>query len=192
MPKMSRVETAFCQSAAWGHFTGAVVLPWALQGHELHGDVLELGAGSGANAAALVQQAPGIRLTATDVDEDMVAHARSRFSSPGLRVEQADATALPFENSSFDFVLSFLMLHHVRNWQGAIMEAARVLRTGGMLIGYDLTASPVAKLVHVVDRSPHRLVQPVELTAAVRQADLNISLRTGLVHQVMRFRARKR
>lgn len=192
MPKMSRIETALCRSASWRHFTGSVVLPWALQGHDIRGDVLELGAGSGAMAAALLQRAPGIRLTITDLDEGMVASARGRFPSPAPKVEQADATALPFESASFDFVLSFLMLHHVLNWQAAIAEAARVLRPGGMLIGYDLTASPAAKLIHLVDRSPHRLAQPSELTATARQVGLDISVRTGLVHQAMRFRARKR
>ncbi|SDH47449.1 Methyltransferase domain-containing protein [Arthrobacter subterraneus] len=191
MPKMSRIETAFCRSASWHHFTGSVVLPWALQGRGISGDVLELGAGSGAMAAALLQQTPGIRLTVTDLDEGMLAKARGRLPRPGPKVQQADATALPFQSASFDFVLSFLMLHHVLNWQAAIAEAARVLRPGGMLIGYDLTASPAAKLIHLVDRSPHRLVQPAELTATARLASLDISVRTGLMRQVMRFRARK-
>ncbi|NMR31952.1 class I SAM-dependent methyltransferase [Crystallibacter degradans] len=191
MPKMSRIETAFCCSTSWRRFTGSVVLPWALQGNDISGDVLELGAGSGAMAAALLQRAPGIRLTVTDLDEGMLANARGRFPRPGPKVQQADATALPFQSGSFDFVLSFLMLHHVLNWQAAVAEAARVLRPGGMLIGYDLTASQAAKLIHLVDRSPHRLVQPADLTATARLAGLDISVRTGLMRQVMRFRARK-
>tara|TARA_R110002124_G_scaffold117983_4_gene275158 strand:+ start:28646 stop:29221 length:576 start_codon:yes stop_codon:yes gene_type:complete len=191
MPKMSRIETAFCRSSAWGHFAGSVILPWALQGHDLSGDVLELGAGSGAAAAALLQRAPGIRLTVTDVDEGMVASARGRLARPGPQVEQADATALPFESASFDFVLSFLMLHHVLNWQAAIAEAARVLRPGGLLLGYDLTASPTAKLIHLIDRSPHRLLRPAELTVTARMEGLDMAVRTGLLHQVMRFHARK-
>lgn len=188
---MSRIETAFCRSSAWGRFAGSVILPWALQGHDLSGDVLELGAGSGASATALLQRSPGIRLTVTDIDERMVARARSRLPHPGIQVEQADATALPFDSASFDFVLSFLMLHHVVNWQAAIAETARVLRPGGLLLGYDLTASPTAKLIHLLDRSPHRLLQPAELTVTAQMEGLDVAVRTGLVHQVMRFRGRK-
>lgn len=191
MPRMSRIETAFCRSSAWGRFAGAVILPWALQGHDPSGDVLELGAGSGATAAALLQRSPGIRLTVTDIDERMVARARGRLPHPSTQVVQADATALPFDSASFDFVLSFLMLHHVVIWQAAIAEAARVLRPGGLLLGYDLTASPTAKLIHLVDRSPHRLLQPAELIVAARMEGLDLAVRTGLVHQVMRFRGRK-
>lgn len=136
MPKMSGIETTFCCSALWRRFARSTVLPWALQGQDVSGDVLELGAGSGEMAAALLQRSPGVRLTLTDIDERMVATARDHFpKSPRPAVEQADSTALPYEASSFDFVLSFLMLHHVVSWQAAVAQAARVLKPGGMLIG---------------------------------------------------------
>ena len=43
MPEMSRFESAFCRGPVWRTFAGRVVLPWALKGHRLHGDVLEIG-----------------------------------------------------------------------------------------------------------------------------------------------------
>ena len=192
MPKMSGIEAVFCRSALWERFTRDVVLPWALQGQDIGVDVLELGAGSGEMAAALVRRSPGIRLTLTDIDERMVATARDRLpGSPGPKVEQADSTELPFEDSSFDVVLSFLMLHHVVHWQSAVAEAARVLKPDGMLIGYDLTASPAAKLIHLVDRSPHQLVQPADLASTARHVGLDASIRTAWAGQAMRFLARK-
>ncbi|GAA4289097.1 class I SAM-dependent methyltransferase [Georgenia daeguensis] len=192
MPKMSGLETTFCRSALWRRFARDVALPWSLQGQDVSGDVLELGAGSGEMAAALLQRSPEVRLTLTDIDERMVATARDRFTrNPRPKVEQTDSTALHYADSSFDFVLSFLMLHHVVNWQPAVAEAARVLKPGGMLIGYDLTASPAAKLLHLVDRSPHQLVQPAELAPTARDIGLDVSIRTGWAGQVMRFLARK-
>jgi ubiquinone/menaquinone biosynthesis C-methylase UbiE len=189
---MSGIETAFCRSAPWRRFARGVVLPWALHGHDVRGDVLELGAGSGDMAAALVQRSPGIGLTLIDVDERMVSTAADRFPrSPRPTVVQADSTRLPFEDSSFDVVLSFLMLHHVVDWPSAVAEAARVLRPGGTLIGYDLTASPAARLLHRVDRSPHRLVQPAELACTARHLGLDVSIRTGWAGHVMRFLAQK-
>ncbi|WP_180537089.1 class I SAM-dependent methyltransferase [Micrococcus luteus] len=192
MPKMSGIETAFCRSALWGRFARDIILPWSLGGQDLSGDVLELGAGSGEMAAALLQRSPGMHLTLTDIVERMVATARRRFpTSPRPTVQQADSTALPFAESSFDVVLSFLMLHHVVNWKAAVAEAARVLKPGGMLIGYDLTASPTARLLHLVDRSPHQLVAPADLAATARQVGLDVSIRTGWAGHVMRFRAHK-
>ncbi|MGN7164144.1 hypothetical protein ACTHQI_11190, partial [Micrococcus luteus] len=69
MPKMSGIETAFCRSALWGRFARDIIVPWSLGGQDLGGDVLELGAGSGQMAAALLQRSPGMRLTLTDIDE---------------------------------------------------------------------------------------------------------------------------
>ena len=94
MPKMSRIETAFCRSSAWGHFAGSVILPWALQGHDLSGDVLELGAGSGAAAAALLQRAPGIRLTVTDSGTP-TGRPAARIRSDRLADSEADPPHRP-------------------------------------------------------------------------------------------------
>ena len=70
---MSRAESAFCRSAPWRTVARRVVLPWALHGFRPHGDVLEIGAGSGAMAADLLATCPDARVTATDVDGEMVS-----------------------------------------------------------------------------------------------------------------------
>src|SRR5918999_810087 len=140
MPTMSKVEQAFCRGTPWRVVTQRVVLPWALQGVRPRGHVLEIGGGGGAMAAALLADFDDVRLTVTDVDPSMVGVARRRLALHGdrVRVEEADATALPFADGTFDGVLSFIMLHHVLAWERALAEAVRVLRPGGALIGYDL------------------------------------------------------
>ena len=164
MPEMSSVAQFMCRSAPWRLFAGHVVLPWALQGHELRGDVLEIGCGSGAMAAEALRQFPDIRLTATDFDESMVEVARRPLSDFGPRAEvrQADATALPFPDGSFDAVLSFIMLHHVLQWEQAFAEAARMLRPGGRLIGYDLLGDGTGRILHRREHNT-RLMRQVEL-----------------------------
>src|SRR4051812_6283523 len=123
---MSRLEKAACRSAPWRGFTRRVVLPWALQGTPLCGDVLELGAGSGAMAEQVLASTPAIAMCVTDFDEAMVSTAGARLAPFGTRVttQQADATALPFDDSSFDAVLSWIMLHHTIDWEAALAEAA--------------------------------------------------------------------
>src|SRR5918994_644241 len=158
MPEMTPFEQGFCRSVPWRWFARQVVLPWALQGEELSGDILEIGSGSGAMAAELLRRFPDVRLTATDYDDSMVDVARDRLREFGERVDvkQADATQLPFPDESFDAVLSFIMLHHVIDWEKALAEAVRVLRPGGQLLGFDLLDSPVMHLFHRAERSPHR------------------------------------
>src|SRR4051812_37550276 len=107
MPTMSRVQSMFCRSRPWQALAGNAVLPWSLQGFEPHGDVLEIGAGSGAMAAHVLARHDRVSMTVTDFDDDMVDAASTRLAEFGDRVtvRQADATALPFADASFDVVL---------------------------------------------------------------------------------------
>jgi SAM-dependent methyltransferase len=92
----------------------------------------------------------------------MVAAARARLATFASRVNvrQADATELPFPDNRFDAVLSFIMLHHVINWEAALGEAVRVPRPGGVLVGYDLAATHIAHWLHQADDTRHRLATP--------------------------------
>ena len=148
---MSTSASSFCTSRPYRLLARRVVLPWALQGIRPTGEGLEIGAGSGAMAAGLLTRFPDLTVVATDYDPEMVATARRSLSSWSGRatVEPADATDLPFEDGRFSMVLSCAMLHHVVDWEKALAEVSRVLRPGGVLVGFDLR--------HVADsRRPHR------------------------------------
>jgi len=193
MPVMSVVERAFCRSRPWRSFARRMVLPWALRGQRLAGDVLEIGGGSGAMADGVARAHPAARLTVTDLDEAMVEAARSRLAHhANVVVRQADVTDLPFEDGSFDVVTSYLMLHHVIDWAPALAEAARVLRPGGVFFGYDLTDTRVARLVHRADGSPFELISPSQLQDGLAGAGLmDIAVDAAYAGHLMRFAARK-
>ena len=160
MPSMSTFERAVCQSPPWRALTGRLVLPWALQGTEVRGDVLEIGSGSGAMAEQILDAFPDALLTATDVDPAMVRDAQDRLARFEDRadVRESSATALPFDDESFDLVLSFIMLHHVVEWQHALTEAMRVLRPGGSIVGYDLLSTFPLRLLHRVEGQPFQMM----------------------------------
>lgn len=191
MPRMSIVESAFCRSAPW-QVVARRVVPWATQGISLTGDVLEIGGGSGAMAEALARNNPEIRLTTTDYDPAMVEAARKRLTKYArASARHADATQLPFDDHSFESTVSFLMLHHVIDWEKAVGEAARVLRPGGVFVGYDLTASRAASWLHVADRSPHRLIEGESFEPVLRSARFApIDLAFPFGGRIMRFAAR--
>ena len=193
MPVMSAVESVFCRSVPWRWFARRIVLPWALDEHRLQGDVLEIGGGSGAMAEGVLAAFPFASLTITDIDDAMVSSARSRLAGrEHVVVERADVTALPFGDSSFDSVTSYLMLHHVITWREAIAEATRVLRPGGTFVGYDLADTRLARAIHRIDRSPHRILSAVEMRGGLAAAGLvDISVETSAVSHVFRFRAVK-
>lgn len=193
MPAMSILERGFCRSSPWRYFARRAVLPWAMQGTTPAGDVLELGAGSGAMAEGVARAFPHVDLTVTDIDPAMVTSAVAMLSGvPNVTVARADVTDLPYAAASFDIVTSYLMLHHVVDWPRALDEVWRVLRPGGTFVGYDLDDTPVARIVHVVDRSPYRLLPRTDLERKLLDLGFgNVAVTPAFAGQVTRFRARK-
>jgi ubiquinone/menaquinone biosynthesis C-methylase UbiE len=169
-----------------------VVIPWVFEDQELAGDVLEIGSGYGANAAAILERFRAVHLTATDVDPAMAEAASKRLAGRATRstVQVADASRLPFEDAVFDVTVSMLMLHHVGDQPAALAEMRRVLRPGGSLVGYDLTASrPVARL-HRGGRSDHVARTPGELHDLLVDAGFgSIIVEPALGGLVVRFSA---
>jgi SAM-dependent methyltransferase len=167
VPTMSPVQKASCRSAPWRAFTCQLVLPWAFQRTQLTGEVQEIGAGSGAMAEELLATTLAITICVTDFDQSMVSIAVENLARFGSRVtaRQADATALPFGDSSFDTVLSWIMLHHTVAWEKALTEAVRVLRPGGLLLGYDLVNAGPMRWLGQTEDADHRMVGIDELRA---------------------------
>jgi ubiquinone/menaquinone biosynthesis C-methylase UbiE len=163
-----------------------------LRPQRLGHDVLEIGVGSGSVAQQVLSDTPELAWTAIDIDPHMTQAAATRLRGfAGASVKTADATAMPFPDESFDSVVSCLMLHHIIDWERAVAEAARVLRPGGIFVGYDLTRTRLASLFHRLDGSPHRLIAPDDFRAECARHGLTVSLRSRLLGHVMQFAARK-
>jgi ubiquinone/menaquinone biosynthesis C-methylase UbiE len=192
---MSSVEAMFCRSTPWRAVARHAVLPWVLHGSFVGPEILEIGGGSGAMAYELLRRQPTARLTLADVDPNMLDAASRRLASFGDRARptMSDATGLDeFADQSFDTVCSWLMLHHTIKWEAVLAESARVLRPGGTLAGYDLVDTPVARAVHRVDGSEHRLLRPDALEAGLERSGFEASrVELALGGLVMRFEARR-
>lgn len=91
-------------------------------------DVLEVGCGTGLLLQRIAQFAASAQ--GVDISPGMLEHARAR----NLAVREGNATALPFEDESFDVVCSFKVLAHVEQIDTALQEMARVVRPGGYIL----------------------------------------------------------
>ena len=114
--------------------------------------LLDVGTGPGYLAlAASKLVAPGGTAIGIDASPEMIARARTRAESAHSEAEYVVATAesLPFDDDSFDVVVSRLVFHHLPgDVKGqALGEIARVLQPGGRLIVADF-ALPAAKHAH--------------------------------------------
>jgi SAM-dependent methyltransferase len=97
--------------------------------------VLDFGCGTGYGTAGLAEVAADI--TGVDIAPEAVEHARARYQGDTLRFEtigSIETTDLPFEDDTFDVVVSFQVIEHVDAVDRYLSEIRRVLRPGGTFL----------------------------------------------------------
>ncbi len=95
--------------------------------------VLEVGCGTGSLTFALPHAANVSEITAIDFSPVFVEATMRGNTDPRIKVQQADACALPFADGSFDRALALLVLHFVPEAGKAVAEMRRVVRPGGVV-----------------------------------------------------------
>lgn len=104
--------------------------------------ILDLGCTIGHNTCAWKSTFPEAEVTGIDVAPACLryAHARAEAQGAAVHFEQANATALPYEDDSFDVVFSSMFLHElsVKDIRKVLAEAHRVLRPGGLMLHMEL------------------------------------------------------
>ena len=95
--------------------------------------VLECACGTGLLSAVIAEKCR--QLTATDFSEKMLKKAEKNCRAfRNITYDQADITALPFADGSFDKVVAGNVIHLLDNPMKALGELNRVCKDGGMLI----------------------------------------------------------
>ena len=116
------------------------------------GDVLEIGAGTGANLG--LYPASVTSLTLAEPEEPMARRLERRRSELGAqaRVVIAPAEDLPFPDGAFDTVVTTLVLCTVTDPERALAEIRRVLRPGGRLLFMEHVRADGERLARWQDR----------------------------------------
>lgn len=111
----------------------------------IDGKVLDLGTGIGLLAIALAKKLPGVEVIGLDVSDVALEVARKNLqeSEHPLKVsfEKGDAEDMPFEDGTFDLVVSSNTLHLIKNPVRMFDETQRVLKPEGRFFLSDLRRS---------------------------------------------------
>lgn len=162
----------------------------ALVCEPLHGEVLEIGFGSGHNLPFL--PAAVTRLLAVDPMERGPLLAAERMAASDVPVDFVglDGQSIDLPDASVDAALSTWTLCSIPDAVAAVREIARILRPGGVLHFVEHGLSPDAK----VERWQHRL-NPIQNRVACGcniQRDIPALIEAGgmTVHELDRFYAK--
>ena len=110
--------------------------------------VLDIGCGTGYfSRRVVVAVGPDGTVVGIDPSEQMLDYAR-RHAPAGCSFRAAGAEDLPFDEASFDLIVSSLAFHHIptEHRGAAVQEMFRVLRPGGRLFIADVRAPAVPVL----------------------------------------------
>lgn len=149
--------------------------------------VLDLGAGTGTLMIMVKQSCPGADVIGLDGDLQMLARAQEKAAAArvALRLDQGLATALPYDDTTFDRVLSSLLLHHLTTEDKAqtLRETWRVLRPGGELhvLDFGPPQNALAWLISQVFRRIERTADNIagRLPEMFRRAGFTAVAQTG-------------
>ena len=101
--------------------------------------ILDIGCGIGHNVLPLAKRYPDAEIIAIDTGEPMLRYGHARAQALGYTdviFQQADASDLPFEDASFDWVQTTMFLHETggKSIYKIMNEIYRVLRPGGITL----------------------------------------------------------
>ena len=112
--------------------------------------LLDLAGGTGDITFAW-RSAGGGPATLSDINDEMLAVARTRNRDDGVTILPADAESIPFPDNSFDRVTIAFGLRNCTDKAAVLREARRVLRPGGQFHCLEFSRVQVAALERPYD-----------------------------------------
>lgn len=119
---------------------------------QAYGVVVEVGAGTGLNFA-WYDPARVERVEAVEPDSAMLAYARESLSQAAVPITltQAEVSALPWANATFDSAVATLVFCSVSDPVRGLQEIKRVLKPGGTLFLFEHVRSKTSMIAQVQD-----------------------------------------
>jgi ubiquinone/menaquinone biosynthesis C-methylase UbiE len=122
--------------------------------------ILDVGCGTGF-LLQFLEDSGRKKVFASDITPKMLQIASSKYPLPNYF--RGDTYSLPFKENTFDYVLCNSLLHHLYDWESALVELVRVLKRGGTLfVGCEPNSyvyklfNPLRKIVYKFSRDKRK------------------------------------
>lgn len=152
--------------------------------------ILDIGCGAGflTNHCGTL----GYSVTGVDISKESLHIAKLYDESKSVQYIEADCYALPFANETFSVVTAMDFLEHVPDPRRVVIEAARVLKPGGLFFFHTFNRNPLSYLLVIkcvewlVKNTPPNMhvydlfIKPKELQKFCKEAGLHPEKLTGI------------
>ena len=129
-----------------------------------HENILDFGCGTGTLTLMIKRAGPGCIVYGIDIDPQVLGIAKKKARHDGVEIHLVlyNGVTLPFDDESFDKVVSSLVIHHLPAGEkpGIFRELYRVLKNGGELhiMDFGIQRSLYARLLSSVVK----YLEPIE------------------------------
>ena len=161
----TQVEVLFTGAAdAMRRRALAPIATWLQQRNQRDVRGLDIGCGTGRLLASLHRAWPGMRLTGIDLSAPYLEEARRLIGRTArVKLEEAAAESLPFDDASLDLIVSSFLLHELPATirDRAFAEISRVMKPGGLVVIVDsLQKGDRPEWDGLLDLFPHYFHEP--------------------------------
>jgi len=95
--------------------------------------ILDMGCGTGAFTARFSRD--GCEVWGIDISSKSIEYAKKKY--PNIHFEVGDIEQTHYENDMFDIIILSGVLHHFPNFSPVVEECWRIVKKGGLVLGYD-------------------------------------------------------
>jgi ubiquinone/menaquinone biosynthesis C-methylase UbiE len=131
--------------------------------------ILDIGCGTGF-LLQFLNQTGKKKVFASDITPNMIEVASSKYPSPSYF--RGDSYSLPFKDHTFDYVMCNSLLHHLFDWESALVELARVLKQGGTLFVGCEPNSYVYRLLNPIRKMYHKFARDKRIESAIERGGI--------------------
>lgn len=111
---------------------------------------LDIACGTSTVTALLAQKYPDAKITALDLNADMLELAKKRAGCEKVEFVLGDMCSLPFEDNSFDIVTAVYAIRNAPDLQKSLDETIRVTKPGGYICIFDFS-KPANKFLQFIE-----------------------------------------
>ncbi len=144
------------------------------------GWVLDVGTGPGFLPIEIAKNSPNVHVVGVDIAlellNDGIKRAKDKQLDDRISFLRANTESLPFENDTFDMVLSMFSLHLWSNRQLGISEMCRVLKPGGeilILVGRFYLLHGLAIVTDYFTRRSISCIRKMCFNAGFKEVEIN-------------------